>query len=97
MHWRVLQRKRVLKISFKALRPEVLFSRHLDQLGRDPYAFAGTQHGSFHHGFHVQLARDLGQGLANVLYIITEVREITRSALICPRSAINASVIPSAK
>jgi hypothetical protein len=31
------------------------------------------------------------------LYAITEVREITRSALIWPRSVINSSVIPSAK
>ncbi len=56
----VLQCERVLQISFIALRPEVLFIRHLDQLGRDPYAFAGSQDGSFYHRLHVQLAGDLG-------------------------------------
>jgi hypothetical protein len=36
-------------------------------------------------------------GLRTPLYVITEVREITRNALICPRLLINSSVIPSAK
>jgi hypothetical protein len=38
-----------------------------------------------------------GSGLRVPLYIITEVRETTRKALICARSVINSSVIPSAK
>ena len=38
-----------------------------------------------------------GSGFRTPLYCITEVREITRNALICPRSLINSSVMPSAK
>ena len=38
-----------------------------------------------------------GRGFLTRLYCMTEVREITRSALILERSAISASVIPSAK
>ena len=38
-----------------------------------------------------------GNGFRVPLYLITDVREITRKALICPRVAISWSVIPSAK
>src|SRR5205823_1153552 len=38
-----------------------------------------------------------GSALRARLYGITEVREITRNALICPRVAMSSSVIPSAK
>jgi len=38
-----------------------------------------------------------GSGLCAPLYTITEVREITLKALICARSVINSSVMPSAK
>ena len=38
-----------------------------------------------------------GRGLRAPLYTITEVREITRRALIWAKSVINSSVMPSAK
>ena len=38
-----------------------------------------------------------GSGFWAPFYIITEVREMTRSPLICARSVMRASVIPSAK
>ena len=37
------------------------------------------------------------KGLRVFLYVMADVREITRSVLICPRSVINSSVMPSAK
>jgi hypothetical protein len=52
----------------------------------DPNLFAVAQHCAFHHGIDVQFKRDLWQGLAHALYGITEVREITRNALICANS-----------
>src|SRR5215813_1907445 len=38
-----------------------------------------------------------GKGLRVALYRVVEVRDITRSSLICPRVVINWSVMPSAK
>src|SRR5437867_10029184 len=91
----ILEHQCVQDLPFITLSPDVLIGGYLDQPRRDPNLVPGTQHASFHHGIYVQLAGIWASGLRTPLYVITEVREITRNALICPSLAINRSVMPS--
>jgi hypothetical protein len=68
------------------------------QIRGDARAVAGTKHRAFHDRVHFQLARAIsGNGFFAPLYRITEVREMTRRALILAKSVISSSVTPSAK
>jgi hypothetical protein len=63
----VHQKTRRRSIAFVAFGPELSIGGQPDQLSVDPYALAGTQHASFDYGIDIQLASNLGQGLANAL------------------------------
>ena len=63
--------------------------RRLNQLRGDSNLVSRFEHSALDHRVDIQLPRNLGDGLVYPLYCMTDVREITRRALICPRSVIN--------
>ena len=60
----ILQRQCIAEITLVLIGPQVLVFRGLNQLRRDANPVAGAEHSPFHDRVHVQLARDLRQGLA---------------------------------
>ena len=87
-----------MQLALVSSRPQVPVVRRMDQLRSDPDFLVRTAYGALHHCVSPAiLLQSPARTLRAPLYLIAEVREITRSELILEMAEISSSVMPSAE
>ena len=87
----------VVKITLITLGPNVAITVRPDQLRVDPDMLSVPQDRPFDQCINSQFAANFSNDFLLPLNCMDDVREITRSDLICAKFVINASVMPSEK